>query len=201
MCGRYWLSESLEDLAKIYQADLKVDNIPELGPEIFPSQSVPSIFQEEGKKQLSLFKWGFPNPSRSGIIINARAETIAQKNIFKKPFLNKRCIIPTNAFFEWKKTGNRKIKYKIGLKEQTLFSMAGIFERFNSEEGTTFEALVIITRNAVSELTDVHDRMPVILSPHDENIWLDNNITSRQHLFDILKKVDKWNYELEEVNY
>jgi len=201
LCGRYWLSERLEDLAKIYQADIKVDNIPELGSEIFPSQNVPSIFQEEEKNQLKLLKWGFPNPFRSGTIINARAETVAEKNMFKEPFVSKRCIIPANAFFEWKKTENGKIKYKISLKEQSLFSMAAIYERFNSKDGIAYEAMVIITRNAVSELTDIHNRMPVILSPRDENIWLDNNITSRQQLFDILENINNWNYEVEEANY
>ncbi len=184
ICGRYWLSDSLEDIAKKYGVSL-LDNQSITGPEIFPSQAAPVIYKVN-TPQISLWKWGFPNPVKSGIIINARAETIDQKRMFKRPFAGQRCVIPANAFFEWKKEQKGKQKYRIYFNHGNLFSMAGIWESFTTDDGTSQNYFVIITTRATNRLQAIHDRMPVILTAEEEKNWLDHNNSNIEVLKSIL---------------
>lgn len=117
-------------------------------------------------------------------LINARAETILQKNTFKKAFQKKRCLVPATSFFEWKKEGGIKEKYRISVKEQTIFSIAGICEFFTDKDGQEKLMYSIITTDANAQMQDIHDRMPVILRPEQETDYLNHELEP--------EKVQQW---------
>ena len=108
-------------------------------------------------------------------MINARAETIAEKPSFSRPFKNKRCLVIADSFYEWKTMGKGKgrIPLRIGLKSETPFAFAGLWDAWQSPEGKWIESFTIITTQANQLLQPIHDRMPVILQPKDERAWLD----------------------------
>lgn len=140
--------------------------------EIFPTDFQPIITESDGRN-IELAKWGFMPHYAKRPLINARGETVHEKPTFRKSFLKGRCLVPATAFFEWEEKDNKKIKRKISVEDVTIFSMAGLYEDFISKEGNRFRAYTILTTDANTQMALIHDRMPVILSPEDEDKWLD----------------------------
>lgn len=169
MCGRFYIDMEIEEAVKAYNF-LKVQsrNIFIKKGDIFPTDAVPVITQD---REFRMMKWGY-NAGR--LIINAKAETIMNKPLFKKSIYNKRCLIPANSFYEWKGEKGNKKKYTISLKNAALFSMAGLYDTFTDQDGKEYEAFVIITAAANEEMSEIHDRMPVILKKGEEALWLES---------------------------
>lgn len=201
MCGRYAIfteEDNLEirniinELNERYKAS---SSKPEFKTgEIFPTDTVPAVCADSsGQKRLELFKWGFPGfSSNPAVIINARSETIAEKPTFRKLLTANRCLLPASAFYEWKKTdGRQKIKYAISPKEHSLFYMAGLYNTFTGKDGKLFNAFVIITAGANSQMSEIHERMPVIIEKGNEKLWLDNTESSPNALKSVLMPYEK----------
>lgn len=171
MCGRYTLSASKEELKDRYQAEIRMDEIEER-EEIFPTTMNVVLLPNYIMYPV---RWGFTPSFTKQPIINARSETILEKPLFKEPFQKKRCIIPATSFFEWEKAeGNpKKIKREIRVKDQPIFSIAGICERFPNEKGENMLSYTILTTEANEQLKQIHSRMPVLLHPYDEKKYLD----------------------------
>lgn len=110
-------------------------------------------------------------------MINARAETIAEKPSFKQSFRTKRCLIPADGFYEWQHTENSKLPYRFTLKNDELFAFAGIWDTWIDADNSETHSLAIITTFGNVLTLQLHDRMPVILHPKDESAWLDPSIT------------------------
>lgn len=166
MCGRYTLFDE-QDNAEIrniiQQINEKYPDSKIKTGEIYPTNAVPVIMQQSGKITPDLSVWGFPNYMKKGNIINARSETALEKRTFRSSLLERRCAVPSTGFYEWSPA-----------KEKVLFSLpvpilylAGIYRK--TEEGSRF---VILTTNANSSVSDVHDRMPVILSRDKIQGWI-----------------------------
>jgi len=120
-----------------------------------------------------MLRWGLvpswaKDPSIGVRMINARAETIAEKPSFRSAFKHRRCLIPTDGYYEWAKAGKKKQPYFIRMKDRQPFAMAGLWESWKSPEGETIETFTIITCEANSMMKPFHHRMPVIL---DEELW------------------------------
>lgn len=170
MCGRFYIDMEIEEAVKAYNfLKIKNKNIFIKKGDIFPSDVVPVITQD---KEFRMMKWGYPIRR---IVINAKSETVMDKPFFKKSVYRKRCIIPANSFYEWKGEKGNKRKFRIAVKNTELFSMAGLYDTFIDNNGKEYEAFVIITAAANQEMSGVHDRMPVILTKEEENIWLESN--------------------------
>jgi putative SOS response-associated peptidase YedK len=106
-------------------------------------------------------------------MLNARAETIKDKPAFRTAFQRRRCLIPSDGFYEWKSVGKQKQPVHFRMRDGRLFAFAGLWERWTSPDGTTLESCTIITTGANELVLPVHDRMPVILDPSRYNDWLD----------------------------
>jgi putative SOS response-associated peptidase YedK len=137
-------------------------------------------------------KWGFlpfwsKDPKKIKPMINAKSETIADSRLFKHSFAKKRCIIPADSFYEWKKSGNGKIPMRILLKDHSIFGFAGIFDESKDAEGNVIRTCSIITTQANNLVSDVHDRMPVILPYTAESLWLDNRHFNAEELKQIMQ--------------
>jgi putative SOS response-associated peptidase YedK len=185
MCGRYTLVTTIEEIAKHYKAEPVGEWKPKYN--IAPTQLVP-VVTSENPDGISFFYWGLiPNWSKeksvSPKLINARAETLAEKVSFKQPLEKRRCLIPADGFYEWKVLGKKtKIPHRITLKNQGLFSFAGLWEEFEDDNEEVRHTFTIITTRANSLISDIHDRMPVILDKNSEKLWLDESISTADHL-------------------
>lgn len=171
MCGRFLLESEVEDLVARYNAEYSLD-VYKSG-EIFPSENPITVVSENNKNVLKVMKWGFPMRGSKRLIINARSETTLEKPMFKSSLLQRRCIIPANAFFEWKGDKGKKIKHRISKNHDDIFSMAGIYNIFK-DENNAYEAFTILTLNAAGAMRSIHDRMPLILNREEEKLWLDH---------------------------
>lgn len=170
VCGRFYIEYDIEDIMAGYGIK-NVKNIRYSKGEIFPGTNIPIIFNSEGRK-LDFFRWGYQIRGLNKEIINARIETIAEKQNFRKAFLNNRCIIPANSFFEWHNKEKGKDKYKISLKDNKLFSMAGIYDNFVDKNNNPYFGVVILTRPADENMNKIHNRMPVFIKKEDQEEWL-----------------------------
>jgi putative SOS response-associated peptidase YedK len=178
MCGRYSLSKTKQDLQDRFEAEM----LPKFQPRynIAPTQLVP-VITSQSPTGFSFFYWGITpdfgkNRPVSQKLINARAETVAEKISFKSSFQKRRCIIPADGFYEWKNLGKKtKIPYRFTLRDDELFSFAGIWEEFEGVDGEIQHTFIILTTSPNEIMHEVHDRMPVILTKETEKIWLDNH--------------------------
>lgn len=176
MCGRYSLNKSKIQLEERFQAEMLVDFKPRFN--IAPTQLVP-VITSESPKGFSFFYWGITpdfakNKPVSQKFINAKAETVNEKISFKQSFKTRRCLVPADGFFEWKRLGKKtKIPYRFTMADEQAFSFAGIWEEFENEFGESNHTFLILTTSPNSLVSEVHDRMPVILKKEDEKKWLD----------------------------
>ena len=177
MCGRYSLTTPMEAVGRLFQ----VAERPNLKPRynIAPSQDAPVVRAgEAGGRGLESMRWGlipsWAKEARIGYkMINARAETVAQKPEFRGAFRQRRCLVPADGFYEWRKLGKVKQPYRITLAEGGPFAFAGLWERWRAPDGQAVSSFTIITTEANRPLRPIHDRMPVILDPADYDAWLD----------------------------
>lgn len=131
----------------------------------------------------SHFYWGQPpgwtkNKSIAEKIINVRSEHILERTVLKKKIVHQRCMIPSDGFYAWKKFGKKSlIPWRFILKDKSIFSMAGLWEEYDDEEGKTVHTFTLITVPANNYVAQVCERMPVILTESQESIWLNKNST------------------------
>lgn len=172
MCGRYSFQATKKELLERYHLENAPEAVKEK-KEVFPTTVSPVILPNA---KLAFLTWGFmPNFAKQPLI-NARAETILQKPTFKEAFKSKRCLIPATSFFEWKKVGDKKEKYSIAIKNQPIFSMAGVCDFFIDKDGQEKLMYSIITTTANKQMKEIHDRMPVILEPEQEADYLNSHL-------------------------
>ncbi len=185
MCGRYALDADIDMLIERYNAIIG-DTHFDRKKEIFPTDTAPVIRQTGNDKHIDCLKWGFA-PSYSKVpLINARAETIDAKSIFRDSFINRRCLIPVTNFFEWEKIDGEKVKRNISILEDEIFSLAGLYNTFFDKEGNRFEAFTIITTSSSNSMRYIHDRMPVIIPRGFEARWLNRGNRNLMGLKEIL---------------
>lgn len=190
MCGRYQLDSGIEQLMLRFDAENRYIGYGSKN-EIFPTDMVAMITGEGGHNYIDAAKWGVDNQYDKRPLINARGETVDQKRTFKDMFTNGRCIIPATAFYEWQKNEDKgKTKMMITLKDISVFGMAGICRRVLNEDGSQIFRFAIITISANKVISEIHDRMPVILPADAEKAWLDNTITDPLMLKEFLKPYD-----------
>ncbi|MBS4202290.1 SOS response-associated peptidase [Bacillus sp. FJAT-49732] len=190
MCGRYSLFAAREDLlVRFGLVDFEEFEWVERY-NIAPSQNVPAIVRTEAGNKIGMLKWGLvpswaTDPKIGYKMINARAETVNQKPSFKKLLRRRRCVIPADGFYEWKKEGTKKLPYRFQLNSKEPFAFAGLWDRWE-QNGLIIHSCTIVTTEANSLVKDVHDRMPVILTKESEKKWLDRSIEDENDLKNLL---------------
>jgi putative SOS response-associated peptidase YedK len=192
MCGRFALYSTPFSLAKHFEAEAP----PELRPRynVAPTQSIPIVREEDGKRRFALARWGLiPHWAKDTKIgyhtINARAETVAEKPVFRNAFRYRRCLIPADGFYEWQVVPGSKTKqpWFIVLRDRELMAFAGLWEKWRSPEGDDLESCSIIVTDANELMRPIHDRMPVILAPGDWEAWLETEAKDAGGLQGLLK--------------
>jgi len=193
MCGRFSMFTYIKALKNRFKID---DILTSIEPRynIAPAQKIATVVQYESR-QLVEMKWGLvPSWAKDSKIgnrlINARAETVATKPAFQSAFKKRRCLILADSFFEWQKSGDVKTPMLIRLKSEETFAMAGLYEYWKMKSGKTLESCAIVTTAANEFMKPIHDRMPVILRPENEDSWLDSELQEVQEVTRLLEPVD-----------
>jgi putative SOS response-associated peptidase YedK len=187
MCGRYQLEYGMNQLMLMFDAQNRYVGYGTKS-EIFPTDRVAIVTREDKQNFIDPAKWGLKNFYDNRPLINARGETIDEKKTFKSMLAQGRCIIPASAFFEWRKNPDgTKTKIQISVKDSPVFGMAGLYKVEQDENGITLNRCTIITTSANAAMSDIHDRMPVILPSDITSIWLDNTIRDSAMLKELLK--------------
>ncbi|CAL8901953.1 SOS response-associated peptidase [Bacillus sp. FSL R7-0651] len=194
MCGRFTLFSEFDDIIKHFSID---EFLPEdeyqPSYNIAPSQNILTVINDGSNNRLGKLRWGLIPPwakdKKIGYkMINARSETLTEKPSFRKPLINKRCIIPADSFYEWKRLDPKtKIPMRIKLKSSNLFAFAGLYEKWNTQDGNTLFTCTIITTKPNELMEDIHDRMPVILTQGSEKEWLNPKNSDTDYLKSLLK--------------
>jgi putative SOS response-associated peptidase YedK len=207
MCGRFTLTATFEQLIDRFDIEsflLNEDYSPNYN--VAPSQSVIAVLNNGSINKMGYLKWGLvppwaKEPKIGYKMINARSETLAEKPSFRNAYRNKRCLIVADSFYEWKRHNqNKKTPMRIKLKSSDLFAMAGLWEKWTSPDGQSIFSCTVITTTANELVHDIHDRMPVILKPEDEEVWL-NPKSSPNELNPLLKPLDRELMEAYEVSH
>ena len=177
MCGRYTLYADPSVLAELFG----LFETPVLGPRynIAPTQpvAVVRIAETGAGREWALVQWGLvpswsKDPTIGARMINARAETVAEKPSYRAAFRRRRCIAPADGFFEWARGEKRKQPMYITVREGRPFGIAALWERWVGPDGSEIESCTLLTTEANELLAPIHERMPVILEPEDYGLWL-----------------------------
>jgi putative SOS response-associated peptidase YedK len=183
MCGRFGISFERELIEQRFGAKFEADLFrPRYNAA--PSQSLPVILNED-PKTIKFLAWGLrpawmTKVSKKEGLINVRAETLRDRPTFKADLSRRRCLVLADSFYEWQKTGKQKVPYRISLKSGEPFAFAGIWEENTGEDGQLLKTLAIITTQANPLVSEVHDRMPVILKKEAEKTWIYYDITTEK---------------------
>lgn len=194
MCGRYSLFTDYAVL--IERFDIEETTVSQEAYQanynVAPSQQVLAIVNDGEKNRLGQLKWGLIPPwakdAKIGYkMINARSETVEEKPSFRNAFKKKRCLVIADSFYEWQKKEGQKIPMRIKLKTGEPFAFAGLWESWKSPDGETITSCTILTTGPNVLMASIHDRMPVILTKQDEQIWLDPRIDDMKTVKALLK--------------
>ena len=175
MCGRYTLKTPAGRLAEEFGVG---GSLPELPPNynVAPTQQVATVLAENGSRRLEMLRWGLippwaDDPQIGSRMINARSETAPEKPSFRRAFRERRCLIPADGFYEWKRMNGGKQPYYIHMEGGRPFAFAGLWESWDREG--EIRSCTILTTGANSLVGEIHDRMPVIVAPDAYDVWLD----------------------------
>lgn len=192
MCGRFAQSPEVESIFKRYRfiGSQALKGLPRYN--IAPSQSVPVIMRDKEGTHCEAMRWGlvphWATDDHTGKpLINARAETVAEKPSFKTPFRRHRCLVPASGFYEWKRNGTHKTPYFIHRSDEGAICFAGIWDRWDVKDGSILHSFSIITTRANALVKPIHDRMPVMVHESDEARWLNNDEHDPEHLQSLLQ--------------
>jgi len=187
MCGRYSFAVVDELIEQRFGVRVRTA-IYKARYNCAPGQDL-AVISNENPGELAFYRWGLipfwaKEKSIGYKMINAKSETINEKPSYKNAFRNKRCLVPADSFFEWKKDA-QKDPYRIMMKDEQPFAMAGIWDRWTTSDGEIIHSFSIITTSPNELMSGIHDRMPVILHPGDEQRWL--SALAESELLDMLK--------------
>jgi putative SOS response-associated peptidase YedK len=183
MCGRYSIVASADEIASRFEVEVPAYYQPHYNAA--PSQLLP-VITSENPAGISVFYWGLTpslskNKGVSERIINLRSESILDKPVFKKALNTRRCLVPADGFYEWKKLGKKTtIPYRLVRTDKRLFAFAGVWEEYEDVTGAAAHTFSILTTAANKVVAPIHDRMPVILQSHFEKTWLNALATEEQ---------------------
>jgi len=185
MCGRYSIGNEIQELAEKHKMKVPSDFQPTYNAA--PGQDLP-VVSNQNSSAFSWFHWGtvpFWAKDSSKRLINARAETVAEKPTFKQSFQKRRCLIPADSYYEWMKSPEGKTPYRILCSDASAFFLAGIWDTEDSGPAN----FAIITSQASPSIANIHDRMPVMLVDEAISLWL-SDTEDWEGLQDILRPYD-----------
>ena len=190
MCGRFTLTANQQLLARRFE--FQGDRL-ELEPNynVAPTQNVLTVIDAGENRRGGFMRWGLiphwaKTPAVGSRMINARAETVAQKPAFRAALKRRRCLVLADGFYEWRKMGRARTPMRIAMESGDPFAFAGLWSIWKDPEGNAVPSCAIITTQANDLLRPIHNRMPVILPREMEEFWLDRDVQDSESLTDVL---------------
>lgn len=189
MCGRSSLTKTEKELEERFQATFYTEDLERYNPlpnfNVAPTHVLPVITAQD-PKHFRPMRWGLipfwaKDPKVGYKMINARIETVEEKT-FKNALEKRRCLVPFDGFYEWKTVGKKKKPYRITIQNGKLFTIAGLWESWKAPNGERIESFTLITQPANTMMSSIHDRMPAILLPEQEKLWIDPTLSSKEAL-------------------
>src|SRR5437588_7515363 len=179
MCGRYSITTAPEAMRRLFAYPEQPNFPPRFN--IAPTQPVPIVRLYEGRRQFALVRWGLipswvKDPRRFALLHVARGESVNEKPAFRNAMKRRRCLVPADGFYEWKRTAERKQPYFVRLKSGQPMAFAGLWESWMGPNGEEQETAAIVTTTASRSIAHIHDRMPVIVPPEAFDFWLDPKV-------------------------
>jgi putative SOS response-associated peptidase YedK len=208
MCGRSSLTKQEKEIEARFNATFYTEELERYNPlpnyNVAPTNIMPAITQED-PTIIQLYRWGLiPSWAKDTKIgaqmINARVETLIEKAAFKKLITNRRCIMPLDGFYEWRREGKEKIPFRISTSDQEIFSVAGLWDMWRDPvSGHEICSFTMITLPANQMMSTIHDRMPAILRKENEVHWLSNEIP-QQEIMDLIQPYPSENMHMYRVS-
>ncbi len=195
MCGRYSLTSPAEALSRLFRAPAPAGLAPRYN--IAPTQTVLAVrLAADGEtREMVGLRWGLipswaKDPEIGNRLINARAETVAEKPSFRASFRRRRCLVPASGFYEWRPVNGAKQPYHCALADGAPFAIAGLWERWSDADGAEIETCTLLTTEANALLAPIHARMPVIVAAEDHALWLDVDLKMTELLEPVMRPFD-----------
>lgn len=192
MCGRFSITASATQLISAFGITRDTGVLAGLPPRynVAPTQIIPAVRMVDRERSACLLRWGLiPSWAKtrdlSYSMINARAETVAEKPAYRNAFRHRRCLIPVTGFYEWQQRDGKQ-PYNIAIAEDRPFALAGLWEHWEGD-AVTVESCTIVVTEANDQMRPIHERMPVILDSADFDLWLDPEVSDRTRLLDLLR--------------
>ncbi len=201
MCGRFVLVDwyGVEQRFHLPEADLRnisghyseSGDAPAPRYNIAPTQDVLVVRNDGSQNRAEMMRWGLvpswaKDPKIGSRMINARSETLAEKPSFRTAYRRRRCLIVADSFYEWKRNGKTRTPMRIMLDSGELFAFAGLWEAWKRPDDSWMMSCAIVTTSANELVADIHDRMPVILDPDVESVWLGSDLDDTAALSELL---------------
>ncbi|MBM3214643.1 SOS response-associated peptidase [Candidatus Poribacteria bacterium] len=179
MCGRFTMATPSPELARLFD----LEEMPTVAPRynVSPTQNVLGIRargEDGSQREAAWLRWGLipgwaKDPSIGARMINARSETAAEKPSFRTPLRRRRCLIPADGFYEWRRTGSQKQPYLVRVRGGEPFAFGGIWDVWRQGDDVVIESCAILTTEPNDLMVSIHDRMPVIIRPEEFDLWID----------------------------
>jgi len=194
MCGRARLSSDVSEIRLVFSIppERPIPNIP-ANWNAAPTEDLPVVRHDAkaGQRSVDIMRWGlvpfWAKDIKVGFAnINAKAEGIDAKAAFREAFARRRCLIPLDCFYEWKKLAKERQPYAVALADRRLMAPAGLWETWRSPAGERVRSFAIVTTSANALLAPVHDRMPVILAPKNWPAWLGESAADPEEIKSLL---------------
>ena len=195
MCGRARLSSDVSEIKLAFSIppERPTPNIP-ANWNAAPTEDLPIVRYDPraGQRSLDVMRWGlvpfWAKDLKVGFSnINAKAETIDTRPAFREAFMRRRCVVPFDCFYEWKKLGKERQPYAVALADQRPMALAGLWETWRAPGGERVRSFAIATTAPNALLSELHDRMPVILAPEDWPTWLGERSVGPEELKSLLR--------------
>lgn len=190
MCGRYLLTSAPEAV----RALLEYSETPNMPPRynIAPAQPIAIVHMVGGQRRFALARWGLlpswvKDPDEFPVLINARAETATTKPAFRGAMRHRRCLIPSDGFYEWQRKGRAKQPYLVCRADGAPMIFAGVWETWIGPDGEQIDTAAILTVAANECLAPIHDRMPAVLEAQDWQAWLDTDAVDARQAAELLR--------------
>jgi putative SOS response-associated peptidase YedK len=195
MCGRYAFFSPSEAVKRVFQ----LEGVPDLEPRynVAPTQMVAAVRAgDEGRRAFALLHWGLvPRWAKERAIgnrmINARAESVAEKPAFRDAFRKRRCLVLADGWYEWQAAPGGKKPWYVRTKDARPLAFAGLWERWKDPaDGAMLESCTIVTTDAAESIRKLHERMPVVLAEADWDRWIDTAFSDAEKLQELLRPCD-----------
>jgi putative SOS response-associated peptidase YedK len=201
MCGRYALVSGAEELVEAFDVPLPGFELV-ARYNIAPGQDVPVVAEDRRGRRMGLLRWGlvpgWKDQPGSGLV-NARSETVRTTPSFRDAFSRRRCLVPADGFYEWRREGDRKVPHWFHPRDGSVVSFAGIWERWSRPDAEPRHTFAILTTEANADVAPIHDRMPVVVAPEHRALWL-SRASDSDDLAGILRPAPRGTFGSHEVS-